>query len=338
MYGLTCSLYHPWSYDVANRHIVATKCHTTDTMQYYKLAHCCHKTSYNLHHAVLQTGTLLPQHVIQLAPCSITNWYIVATACHTTCTMQYYKLAHCCHNMSYNLHHAVLQTGTLLPQHVIQLAPCSITNWYIVATTCHTTCTMQYYKLAHCCHNKSYNLHHAVLQTGTLLPQNVIQLAPCSITNWYIVATTCHTTCTMQYYKLAHCCHNMSYNLHHAVLQTGTLLPQHVIQLAPCSITNWHTVATACHTTCTKLYYSNMLCAILSELITLGKKATIHQVTTMLATSKNVPFPGHNHRCWWPFTLIITLAGIQANITVLGHQHRWLAGGYHLEIGHFKGG
>ena len=22
---------------------------------------------------------------------------------------------------------------------------------------------------------------------------------------------------------------------------------------------------------------------------------TIHQVTTMLATSKNVPFPGHNH-------------------------------------------
>ena len=27
----------------------------------------------------------------------------------------------------------------------------------------------------------------------------------------------------------------------------------------------------------------------------LRKKATIHQVTTMLATSKNVPFPGHNH-------------------------------------------
>ena len=26
-----------------------------------------------------------------------------------------------------------------------------------------------------------------------------------------------------------------------------------------------------------------------------GKKATIHQVTTMLATSKNVLFPGHNH-------------------------------------------
>ena len=25
------------------------------------------------------------------------------------------------------------------------------------------------------------------------------------------------------------------------------------------------------------------------------QKATIHQVTTMLATSKNVLFPGHNH-------------------------------------------
>ena len=28
---------------------------------------------------------------------------------------------------------------------------------------------------------------------------------------------------------------------------------------------------------------------------TLHKKATIHQVTTMLAISKNVLFPGHNH-------------------------------------------
>ena len=26
-----------------------------------------------------------------------------------------------------------------------------------------------------------------------------------------------------------------------------------------------------------------------------AKKATIHQVTTMLVTSKNIPFPGHNH-------------------------------------------
>ena len=40
--------------------------------------------------------------------------------------------------------------------------------------------------------------------------------------------------------------------------------------------------------------------------MTLRTKATIHQVTTMLATSKNVLFRGHNHhsnhRYWWPFT------------------------------------
>ena len=41
----------------------------------------------------------------------------------------------------------------------------------------------------------------------------------------------------------------------------------------------------------------------------------------MLATSKYVLFPGHNH-------LLNTL------IIVLGHQHRWLAGSYDLEIGH----
>ena len=29
--------------------------------------------------------------------------------------------------------------------------------------------------------------------------------------------------------------------------------------------------------------------------VTLGKKATIHQLTTMLSTSKNVLCPGHNH-------------------------------------------
>ena len=29
--------------------------------------------------------------------------------------------------------------------------------------------------------------------------------------------------------------------------------------------------------------------------LTLGEKNTIHQVATMLATSKNVIFPGHNH-------------------------------------------
>ena len=32
-----------------------------------------------------------------------------------------------------------------------------------------------------------------------------------------------------------------------------------------------------------------------TRLLTLHKKATIHQVTIMLATSKNVLFPGYNH-------------------------------------------
>ena len=68
------------------------------------------------------------------------------------------------------------------------------------------------------------------------------------------------------------------------------------------------------------------------------KNPTMHQVTTMLATSKNVLFPGHNQ-------LLTTgaddpsLAGARAIIKVSGHQHRWLAvaGGYDLEIhvGHF---
>ena len=51
--------------------------------------------------------------------------------------------------------------------------------------------------------------------------------------------------------------------------------------------------------------------------ITLCKKATIHQVTPMLATSKYVLSPG------WRI------------INVSGHQYWWLAGGYDLEIGHF---
>ena len=54
-----------------------------------------------------------------------------------------------------------------------------------------------------------------------------------------------------------------------------------------------------------------------------AKKATIRQVTTMLATSKDVLLPGHNH------------FGTRAIIKVLGNQYRWLAGGYDLEIGHF---
>ena len=49
----------------------------------------------------------------------------------------------------------------------------------------------------------------------------------------------------------------------------------------------------------------------------------------MLATSKNVLFPGHNH-------LLTTGADDPSLvIKVSGHQHRVLAGGYNLEIGHF---
>ena len=54
----------------------------------------------------------------------------------------------------------------------------------------------------------------------------------------------------------------------------------------------------------------------------------------MLATSKNVQCPGHNH-------LLTTgtddpsLIGAQAIIKVPGHQYQWLASGYDLEIGHF---
>ena len=69
-------------------------------------------------------------------------------------------------------------------------------------------------------------------------------------------------------------------------------------------------------------------------LLTLVKKAIIHQVTTMLATSKIVLFPGHNH-------LLATIAdgpslsGAHVIIKVSGHRHRWLAGGYDLETVHF---
>ena len=65
-----------------------------------------------------------------------------------------------------------------------------------------------------------------------------------------------------------------------------------------------------------------------------AKKPSIHQVTTMLSTSKNVLFPGHNH-------LLTTgtddpsLGEARAIIIVSGHQYQWLADGYDLAIGHF---
>ena len=73
---------------------------------------------------------------------------------------------------------------------------------------------------------------------------------------------------------------------------------------------------------------------------TLRKKATIHRVTTMLATFKNVQFPGHNHLQTTgaddPTLLIIARAPAKVIIKVRGHQHWWLAGGYDLEMERLK--
>ena len=54
----------------------------------------------------------------------------------------------------------------------------------------------------------------------------------------------------------------------------------------------------------------------------------------MLATSKIVLFPGHN-RLLTTGTDDLTLYLSSESQRVKGHQYRWLAGGYGLEIGHF---
>ena len=53
----------------------------------------------------------------------------------------------------------------------------------------------------------------------------------------------------------------------------------------------------------------------------------------MLATSNNVLFPGQN-QLLPTGTDDPSLACAWAIIKVMGHQYRWLAGGYDLEIGH----
>ena len=65
-----------------------------------------------------------------------------------------------------------------------------------------------------------------------------------------------------------------------------------------------------------------------------AQKATMHQVTTMLATSKNVLFPDHNHLLTTA-TDDHSLAGTRVIIKVSGHHYRWLAGGYDPKIRHF---
>ena len=61
------------------------------------------------------------------------------------------------------------------------------------------------------------------------------------------------------------------------------------------------------------------------------KALAIHQVTTILSTSKNVLFQGYNH-------LLTTgtddpsLAHWHLGNNQSGHQYRWLVGGYDLAI------
>ena len=64
----------------------------------------------------------------------------------------------------------------------------------------------------------------------------------------------------------------------------------------------------------------------------------MHQVTTMLATSKNVLFPGHyNHLLTTALKTLHFIVRVlaQAIIKVSGHPYRWLADCYDLEIEHF---
>ena len=54
----------------------------------------------------------------------------------------------------------------------------------------------------------------------------------------------------------------------------------------------------------------------------------------MLATSRNVLFPGHNHLLNTS-TNDPSFVGAQAIIKVPGYEYWWLSGGYDLEIRHF---
>ena len=54
----------------------------------------------------------------------------------------------------------------------------------------------------------------------------------------------------------------------------------------------------------------------------------------MLATSKSVLFPDHNHLQTTGADNPILWLSLKCQ-RVKGHQYQWLAGGYDLEIGHF---
>ena len=65
-----------------------------------------------------------------------------------------------------------------------------------------------------------------------------------------------------------------------------------------------------------------------------AQKATIHQLTTISSTSEKSYFPVLTTGA---DTLSIAWAPARVIIKEKGHrdQHRWLAGGYEMEIGHF---
>ena len=67
--------------------------------------------------------------------------------------------------------------------------------------------------------------------------------------------------------------------------------------------------------------------------VSLGQAATIHPVTSMIATSEKVLFPGHNQLLT---TVTRYFARVPAIIKMSGHQHQWLAGGYDLAVGYFE--
>ena len=86
------------------------------------------------------------------------------------------------------------------------------------------------------------------------------------------------------------------------------------------------TVRAVCAKAC--LWHADVLISSLPHCT----KGTIHQVSTMLATSKNVLFPSHNH--------LLTTGTDDPSLTwtiikVTGHQYWWLARCYDLEIGQF---
>ena len=72
-----------------------------------------------------------------------------------------------------------------------------------------------------------------------------------------------------------------------------------------------------------------------SLLDTVQKSHYIHRVTTNLATSENVLFPGLN-QLLTTGTDDPSLTAAWAMIKVSGHQYWWLAGGYDLQIGHLQ--